>query len=52
MIHVKSALDAWWGLASIFSGGMLGLFLLGLISRRARNPAAVTGVLMGIMVIF
>lgn len=52
MIHVKSALDAWWGLASIFSGGMLGLFLLGLISRRARNPAAATGVSMGILVIF
>ncbi|HKI69894.1 MAG TPA: sodium:solute symporter, partial [Verrucomicrobiae bacterium] len=52
MIHVKSALDAWWGLASIFSGGMLGLFLLGLISRKARNPAALTGVLMGIVVIF
>jgi SSS family solute:Na+ symporter len=28
MISVKSALDAWWMLASIFSGGMLGLFLL------------------------
>jgi predicted neuraminidase len=31
IINVKSALDAWWKLASIFSGGMLGLFLLGLI---------------------
>ena len=28
MINVKSALDAWWMLASVFSGGMLGLFLL------------------------
>jgi SSS family solute:Na+ symporter len=28
MINVKSALDTWWKLASIFSGGMLGLFLL------------------------
>jgi len=25
----KVALDAWWKLALIFSGGMLGLFLLG-----------------------
>ncbi len=51
MIRVRSALDAWWQLAGIFSGGMLGLFLLGLISRRARNPEAVTGVVLGLMVI-
>jgi SSS family solute:Na+ symporter len=30
---------------------MLGLFLLGLISRRANNPAAVTGVVVGVLVI-
>ena len=36
-MSVQSALDAWWALASIFSGGMLGLFLLGYISRKARN---------------
>jgi SSS family solute:Na+ symporter len=51
MIRVKSALDAWWELAGIFSGGMLGLFLLGLISRRANNAAAATGVAMGVLVI-
>ena len=51
MIHVKSALDAWWQLAGIFSGGTLGLFLLGLISRRAKNPAAVTAVIVGVLVI-
>ncbi len=51
MIRVKSALDAWWSLASVFSGGMLGLFLLGLISRRASNPAAATGVILGVLVI-
>lgn len=51
MIRVKSALDAWWSYASIFSGGMLGLFLLGMISKRARNPAAVTGVIVGVLVI-
>ena len=52
MIHVKSALDVWWELASIFSGGMLGLFLLGIISRRAKNPSAVTGVIIGVLLIF
>ena len=51
MMSIKSALDAWWQLAGIFSGGMLGLFLLGLISRRAKNPAAMTGVAIGILVI-
>ena len=51
MMHVKSALDAWWQLAGIFSGGMLGLFLLGRISRRARSPAATTAVISGVLVI-
>lgn len=48
---VKSVLDAWWSLASIFSGGMLGLFLLGILSRRVRNVDAVAGVIAGVIVI-
>ncbi len=52
MIRVESALDAWWKISSIFSGGILGLFLLGLIVRHARNAAAVTGVVIGVLVIF
>ena len=51
MIGVESVLDTWWKLSGVFAGGMLGLFLLGLISRRAKNPAAATGVLIGILVI-
>lgn len=51
MIRVRSALDAWWELAGIFSGGMLGLFLLGLISRRAGSPAAAVAVVAGLVVI-
>ncbi|MDF1574786.1 MAG: sodium:solute symporter [Bacteroidales bacterium] len=51
MINVKSALDTWWKLASIFSGGMLGLFLLGAFSGRSSSPAALTGVILGIAVI-
>ena len=47
----ESALDIWWTLSGIFGGGMCGLFLLGMISRRAKNPAAVTGVLVGIVTI-
>ena len=51
MIRVKSALDMWWNLQGIFTGGMLGLFLLGMISRRARNPQAVIAVVVGILLI-
>jgi len=47
----ESALDMWWKLASIFSGGMVGLFLLGMISRRAESASAVTAVLIGGLVI-
>ena len=51
MINVKSALDAWWKLASIFSGGMLGLFLLGIISKTRNVAGAVVGVVVGLLVI-
>jgi SSS family solute:Na+ symporter len=47
----QSALDMWWTLSGIFSGGMVGLFLLGLISHRARNPQAVAAVILGLVVI-
>jgi SSS family solute:Na+ symporter len=48
---VESVLDTWWSLASIFSGGMLGLFLLGYIPKKIRNTDAVTGVVTGVIVI-
>ena len=51
MIGVKSLLDVWWTLSGIFAGGMLGLFLLGLISKQATNKDALTGTLIGILVI-
>ena len=50
-MSVQSALDAWWALASIFSGGMLGLFLLGYISRKACNFDAVLGVVCGVILV-
>lgn len=52
MTGVKSALDAWWMLASIFSGGMLGLFLLGFMARKAKRMAAALGTAVGVLVIF
>lgn len=51
MIHIRSALDVWWELAGIFGGGMLGLFLLGMISRRVHARAALAGVTVGVLVI-
>ena len=51
MIKVQSALDVWWSMAGIFSGGMLGLFLLGQISSRAGKRHAMVAVVIGVLVI-
>jgi SSS family solute:Na+ symporter len=48
---VESALDAWWALASIFSGGILGLFLLSFIKQSDPKWPAITGVIFGLIVI-
>lgn len=41
----------WQMLAGILSGGMLGLFLLGLISRRVESRAGAVGTLLGVFLI-
>ncbi len=51
MIQAKTILDVWWELAGVFSGGMLGLFLLGLLSRRTNSSAAAAGVAVGVAII-
>ena len=51
MMHIDGVLDAWWKLASIFSGGMLGLFLLGVVCARVKRAHAVAAVLVGLLVI-
>jgi len=51
LVGVESVLDAWWSLASIFSGGMLGLFLLAFLSKKVRNIDAAVGVIVGVLVI-
>jgi len=48
--HVSCALDARWAISSVFSRGILGLFLLGMLSR-ANNGAAMVAVLAGVSVI-
>lgn len=51
LVGVESVLDAWWALASIFSGGMLGLFLLGFVVKRSGRTEAITGVILGVILI-
>lgn len=51
MIGIKSVLDVWWMLSGIFAGGMLGLFLLGIISRATRHAEALTATIIGVLVI-
>jgi SSS family solute:Na+ symporter len=50
MINTRSALDTWWKFASVFSGGVLGLFLLGAFTA-AKSKAALAGVAAGLLVI-
>ena len=51
MVYAESILDVWWQMAGIFSGGILGLFLLGFISRRVTSRIAAVAVAVGILVI-
>lgn len=51
MLSVQSIIDAWWTLSSIFSGGMLGLFLLGYCVKRSGRVQALVGVACGVAVI-
>ncbi len=51
LINVESALEAWWKLASIFSGGMLGLFLLGAFVKKITPTGAIIGVIVGLIII-
>jgi len=51
MIGVKSILDIWWQLSGIFATGMLGLFLLGILSKQTKNAEAFLAVVIGILVI-
>lgn len=51
LIGIKSILDTWWVLSGILAGGMLGLFMLGLISKRATNHTAIISISIGLLVI-
>lgn len=51
MIGVKSILDIWWQFSGIFAGGMLGLFLLGIISKKVGNMEAFAATIVGVLII-
>lgn len=51
LIGTRSLLDAWWTLSGIFAGGVLGLFLLGMLARTAGKRSALLGVSIGLLVI-
>lgn len=44
-----SILSAWWTILSVFSGGMLGLFLIGAFSRRTCAAQALVAVVVGFL---
>ena len=51
MIQVKTALDVWWQISAVFGGGMLGLFLLGIMVPAATARAAQIATALGILVV-
>ena len=51
MIGIKSVLDVWWQLSGIFAAGMLGLFLLSIISKKTNNHEAIIATVIGVLVI-
>jgi SSS family solute:Na+ symporter len=50
MIRVEEALQEWWRWAGIFSGGVLGLFVLG-CTKRVSSRGALLATLCGLVVI-
>lgn len=45
---VDNALDAWWALSSVCSGGVLGMFLLAYLCPTAKEQHVVPGVIVGV----
>lgn len=44
-----SILSSWWTILSVFSGGMLGLFLIGAFARSVRSSHALVAVIVGFL---
>ena len=50
-LNYQSTLELQWLLAGIFGGGILGLFVLSIITYKIKSSAALTGVIVGILII-
>ncbi|MHA4811689.1 sodium:solute symporter family protein, partial [Flavitalea flava] len=46
----KGILDMWWELSGIFAAGMLGIFLLGIFSKRTKDHEAMLAATIGVLV--
>ncbi len=51
VMNVTSVLTTWWAVQSVFSGGMLGLFLLGAFGRRTGRVHAMVATILGILAV-
>lgn len=47
----ESVLDVWWTVSSVLGSGLLGLFLLGVLCRKANSRDAILAILLGTIVI-
>ncbi len=51
VMNVKSALTVWWSMQSVLSGGMLGLFLLGMFTKRTTSGQAAIATVLGLVTV-
>lgn len=51
VMNVTSALTVWWALQSVLSGGMLGLFLLGIFTKRTTSGQAAIATILGLITV-
>jgi len=51
VMNVKSALTVWWSMQSVLSGGMLGLFLLGVFTKRTTSRQAAIATVLGLVTV-
>ena len=51
VMNVESALTVWWSMQSVLSGGMLGLFLLGVFTKRTTSSQAAIATILGLLTV-
>lgn len=51
VMNVESALTVWWAMQSVLSGGMLGMFLLGIFTKRTTSGQAAIATILGLITV-